>query len=83
MPRFSIYFIDEGGTATESEMVDLPELEAARLRGMHTAGQLIAQLMSADEKAIRFKLCIDSAEGERLVTLPVALHVGTELRLVG
>ena len=82
MPRFSIYFVDEGGTATEPELVDFPELELARLHAMHAAGGLVAQLMSADERAIRFKLCIDAAGGERLVTLPVALHVGTELRVV-
>lgn len=82
MPQFSIYFVDEGGTATAPELLNLPELEAARLHAMHTAGQLIASLMSADERAIRFMLCIDAAEGERLVTLPVALHVGSEPRLV-
>ena len=80
MPRFTIYFVDEGGTTTAPEQANLPELEAARLHAMHAAGQLVAQLMSADERAIRFKLCIDAANGERLVTLPVALHVGTELR---
>jgi hypothetical protein len=82
MPQFSIYFVDEGGTATTPELVVLSELEAARLHAMHTAGQMIAKLMSADEKAIRFSLCIDSGDGERLVTVPVALHVGTEMRVI-
>ena len=82
MPRFTIYFVDEGGTTTEPETIDVVELEVARLHAMRTAGQLIAQLMSADEKAIRFMMCVDSAPGERLITLPVALHVGTELRLI-
>jgi hypothetical protein len=82
MPRFSIYFVDEGGTTTQPGVADFRDLEAARLHAMRAAGELIAQLMSADERAIRFNLCIDAADGERLVTLPVALHVGTELRVV-